>query len=60
MTTDEKVLAVGYSPEVTEAVKMLYAAFVDCELKSFIRHEYDIEGKRFELTFQEVKTQHHK
>lgn len=60
MTTDEKIMAVGHMPEVADAVKMLYAAFIDCKLQSFIRHEYEIEGRHFELTFQEVKIKHHK
>lgn len=56
MKAEDKLLLVSQMPEVANAVKILYGLFKDTKAKSFIRYGYEIEGKSFELIFQEVKT----
>lgn len=42
-------------PEIIKLVAILGVAYKDIGAKSFIRLAYEIEGKNFELIFQEVK-----
>lgn len=55
LTPDQKCQAVSHSPEVKNCIKLLYALYEDLELKSFIRYKIEIDGKEFELAFQEVR-----
>ena len=54
--SEKKCLLVSEMPEIQIAVKLLYSLFKDTKAKSFTRFGYEIEGKSFELIFQEVKT----
>ncbi len=55
MTDTDKIKAIGNSPEVIKAIKLLTACFVEMELKSIIRYSYDIPGYgKFELTYLKI------
>lgn len=52
MKTEDKLKEVQQSDEVMLAVKILIAAFEDCNLNSHIRFTYAAEdNKKYELTF---------
>ncbi len=56
MTTEEKLIAVRDSPEMIAAMKVLVAAFNDCDLQSFIRFYYPTnDGKVHEITYIPIK-----
>ena len=59
MPTEEKMLYVQNSKEITEAVKLLVAAFRDCDLKSYIRFEFLLPdtNEYYELTFLKLNKQ---
>lgn len=59
LTAQEKIAIVQRSPEIGEAVMLLYAAYKDNKLKSFIRYGFKINGEDFELEFKKVSSKIH-
>lgn len=57
MTTDEKLIAIQQSPEMKKAIALLIALYTECELKSFIRLTYNVNGMNYELTFLPISHQ---
>lgn len=49
LTPEEKVSIALNSKEVELAVRILYSAFTEAELQSFIRHPVIIDGQPFEF-----------
>ena len=54
MTKYDKVNAITSSPEIIQAVKLLFELFVDIDAKDSVSAEYDLEGETFELKFTKV------
>jgi hypothetical protein len=55
LTAPDKVALVCNTKEIKECVSILYLLFEDIKAKSFIRYEYKIKNREFEIIFQEVK-----
>ncbi len=52
LTKDQKVKLIGDAPEITTAVKILTALFMDLKLKNHISYTYDINGTEYILEFK--------
>lgn len=57
LTPEDKCMTVCNSKEVMTCVKLLYALYKDVDAKAFIRYGYEVEGEKFELIFQAIKTE---
>ena len=56
MPNFQKVESISRTPEIMNAIKLLYALYQDCKLNSHIQYLFKIEGKDFQLIFQETKS----
>ena len=54
LTTDQKITAVIHSKEVEDAVKLLIAVMDDCNLKNYIRINFQANDKKYELLFTPI------
>lgn len=57
MKTKEKLAAVCECDEVKDAVKIMIAAFKDCQLNAFMRFTYKTQGEKYELQLMRISNE---